>query len=144
MALAQLAYVSRRVDALCPETLEQIVGRARVRNAQRRISGVLICRGTHLLQLLEGDLEDVVALYDTIRGDPRHADVHCVMFRNVKRRMFPDCGMEMAALESAGTAARDRLARVVKDVVSRTDTWPRCPQGRLLLNDFREQLATAA
>ena len=75
MALAQLVYLSRRNHALDPAALEQLALRSSVRNAQRRITGILLSRGVHLMQLLEGDMQDVVELYETIRSDPRHAEV---------------------------------------------------------------------
>ena len=142
MALAQLVYVSRRDDALCPEALEQLVGRSRIRNAQRRITGVLLSRGADLLQLLEGDLHDVVELYEMIRSDPRHADVFCVMCKNVKTRTFPDSGMELAVLDSAGAAVRQRLARVVRDAASMPHA--RRPGAATLLDEFRDELPCAA
>ena len=142
MALAQLVYVSRRAEALGPEALEQIVGRSRVRNAQRRITGVLLARGAHLMQLLEGDLHDVAELYETIRSDPRHAEVCCVVCKNVKKRMFPDCGMELAVLDRAGPALRERLDHLVRDAASMPDA--RRPGAAAALSEFREQLARAA
>ena len=154
MALAQLVYVSRREQALDLGALQQLALSSSVRNAQRRITGVLLSRGDHLMQLLEGDMADVVELYETIRADARHAEVRCVMCRNVKRRMFPDSAMRLAELDGAppadgGPAAlaadsdRERIASLVRDVASRTDIWHRCAEARALLDDFRAQLVSA-
>ena len=146
MALAQLVYVSRRHDALSPDALEQLVGRSRTRNAERRITGVILSRGPHLLQLLEGDLYDLAALYETIRADPRHAEVYCVMCRNVKARLFPDTGMELAVLDPAGAAAAacGRVEKLVREVASLPDARRPAAGARALLHDIREQLAGAA
>ena len=144
MALAQIVYVSRRHESLAPEVLEQLVGRSRARNAQRRITGVLIAGATHLMQLLEGDLHDIVELYETIRCDPRHGQVYCVVCKNVKRRMFPESGMELAVLESAGAALRERLGRLVRDAASMPEARRPGTEPAIALSTFRERLAAAA
>jgi hypothetical protein len=144
MALAQLVYVSRRDESLQLDGLERIVARSKARNAERNITGVLLCHGVNLMQLLEGELSDVVGVYETIRVDPRHRDVRCLVCKNVSKRIFPDWAMALADLESPALLNRDRLVRLLHDIGSRVDTSHYGVEARLLLNDFRQQLGCAA
>lgn len=62
-------------------------------NAQQGITGMLYLSGGVFVQLLEGPEAAVMALYLTIRQDPRHS--HCtLLFTEVcNNRLFPDWNM---------------------------------------------------
>lgn len=54
------------------------------------------------MQLLEGQRERVLALYDRIRNDTRHTDCRLVLESPVTMRGFRDWGMVMPGLPMAG------------------------------------------
>ena len=59
-------------------------------------------------------------------------------------RMFPEWGMELADLNHKATLDRARLLRMVEDVRANADTSHYAVEARILLQDFRQQLAAAA
>ena len=140
MALTQLVYVSRRPITLDRRVLEDIVARSARFNASRGITGILLCCGQHFIQLLEGELAEVMELFERIRCDERHTDVRCLLVKNVARRLFPEWGMGLADLDAQGVLNTDRLRRLLDDVRAAHDTGPFSLEARLLLNDFRAQL----
>jgi hypothetical protein len=140
MPLTQLIYVSRRTDALTLDALREVVGQSRVRNASLGLTGVLLCCGRHLMQLLEGDPEAVRATFDRIEADPRHADVACIYSKPVRRRLFAEWSMELFDLGSKAVLDTGRLTRLIEDVRARTDTASYGVEARILLADFKQQL----
>jgi len=144
MALAQLIYVSRRTPALSLDTLNEIVTFSTQRNASRSVSGILLCCGKDLMQLLEGELEDIVTLYDRIRQDSRHTHVSCLYCKNVTRRLCPEWGMGLADLQSKAVLDRSRLSKLIDDIRLNVDTSHFAVEARVLLRDFKQQLHKAA
>ncbi len=143
MALTQLLYVSRRTPLLKRDVLEAIVERSALANARRNITRVLLCCGTGIMQLLEGELADVKALYDVIEIDPRHDQVHALVCKSVRKRLFPEWGMGMADLDRKGTLDTRRLMQLVQDIRAMNDTSHFGVEARVLLSDFKQQLNAA-
>ena len=141
MSLSQLVYVSRRTRDLSAGALEQVVRASAARNAARGVTGVLLCCGTHVMQLLEGDAAVVDPLFDTIRADPRHTAVERLLAKPVRKRMFPEWAMGLADLNQNAPLNRPRLIELLETIRTRTDTAGHSVEARVLLNDFRQQLA---
>jgi len=72
-----LTYVSRSLidPATGDEEVARIVELSRRNNAPLNITGALIFSGTHFVQTLEGRVDDVHSLMETISRDPRHTEV---------------------------------------------------------------------
>ena len=94
MTLMRLIYASHPFgfDDL---TLANILTTAQRYNAEKDVTGTLICREDLYLQLLEGDRDDVQALYEKIKRDDRHADATILVQEVTAQRLFPPgrCGM---------------------------------------------------
>ncbi|MEM6474874.1 MAG: BLUF domain-containing protein [Pseudomonadota bacterium] len=73
--------------------LAGILSQARRNNPANRITGALICRGDMYLQLIEGPVAAINALYARIVEDDRHANVELLLAERVERRIFPDWAM---------------------------------------------------
>lgn len=61
-----------------PNIVGQIVGQARVRNAGRDITGLLVFDGLNFCQHIEGPRNELTRLMDRIGQDTRHGDVRVV------------------------------------------------------------------
>ena len=57
------------------------------------VTGVLLASRTHFLQVLEGNFEDVNAVFRRIVRDDRHAELSIVAFSIVDARLFDGWGM---------------------------------------------------
>ena len=144
MALAQLIYVSRASKALVGDDLQAVAAQSATDNAKRDVTGVLLCCGPHLMQLLEGEVAEIVALFEHIRRDPRHSEVELLICKNVNKRLCPDWGMELVDLDARAILKRDRLTSLIDDLRSRHNTAHFSAEARLLLHDFKQQLQRAA
>ena len=92
MELTQLIYTSEPFgfdDAM----LNGILVQARRNNPLHDITGCLICRADVYLQLLEGPVTAIDALYARIKDDNRHLAVATLSHAPVSTRMFPDWAM---------------------------------------------------
>ena len=143
MALAQLIYVSRRRTDVSMTVLSAIVDQSAMDNARRGMTGALLCCGVHLMQILEGELGDIVTLFERIRTDPRHTEVRLLLCKNVDKRMFSEWGMTLADLDARITIDRQRLMQMLEDVRQTHDTARHSVEARLLINDFKRQMQAA-
>ncbi|MDO6460472.1 BLUF domain-containing protein [Granulosicoccaceae sp. 1_MG-2023] len=73
--LQQFIYTSVIADELPPGTVGQIVRRARRKNRQLGLSGLLIFDGERFCQYLEGPPAGMTLMRDLICQDPRHSAV---------------------------------------------------------------------
>ena len=144
MALAQLIYVSHLQEDIAANTLQALVDRSQEDNRQRHITGVLLCHGRNLMQVLEGELADITALFERIRADRRHSEIRCVICKNIHKRLFPEWGMNLADLDSTATLDRNRLLRMVEDIRSTHDTSHYAIEARVVMQDFKQHLSCAA
>jgi len=75
-------------------TLQQLEQRASSANAQRSITGYLTYRNERFTQYLEGSSDDLIAVMNRIRQDPRHT-ISVEMDLGVTRRRFPGWSMRL-------------------------------------------------
>ena len=141
MGLIHVVYVSRRTAALGAEELKRLVAQSVRRNRAREITGVLMCGGEHIMQLLEGEADVVDALFQRIRSDPRHQEVQLLLRKTVRKRLFPESRMALAELKRRFRLDRGRLSRLIEYVQTTGDTSQHTIETRLLLADFQQQLA---
>jgi len=101
-----LVYRSHQAQILSEPELIQLIESARARNRELAITGLLLqCEG-QFLQLLEGEKDDVIDLYQAIARDTRHQTVTLLAQGPLKSRSVPDwplafrrtSGDELAAL----------------------------------------------
>lgn len=118
-AVHEILYCS----VLSPDQSASIVGRivsqARARNAQDRITGLLVFDGIRFCQHVEGSRDDVVELMRRIARDPRHQDVRVVYEGSRAERRYQRFDLGFAQSEDAddmagihdleGRAALDRF-----------------------------------
>lgn len=79
--------------------LRALVERARIRNTNQNITGVLLSNGSDVMQILEGSEESVVKLFHKIRDDQRHSGVVELMRDYGPRRRFNNAGMLLFDLQ---------------------------------------------
>lgn len=89
----QLNYRSQARKDLQMKDLEAILSSANLTNTAFDISGCLIFHNGYFLQILEGDKEDVLAIYEKIKKDSRHEAVTLLGESVVEKRTFPEWNM---------------------------------------------------
>ncbi|KZE25752.1 diguanylate phosphodiesterase [Cronobacter sakazakii] len=113
--LSTLIYRSRLKGDIDQASLQVIVRQAQTRNAQMRVSGILVFDGHQFLQVLEGPLHAVEALFGRISQDERHDFVVELMRDYAPRRHFENVGMALFDLRNV--KAHAVLKAVVKSSV---------------------------
>lgn len=114
--LMQLMYISRAVKPFTQQELEELVAKANSNNRHIDVTGSLVYNAGVFLQVLEGDKNQLLELYDTIKDDPRHHKVKKIYFEKADRRLFSKWFMHLANIEASDskdlTPIRDLLAAV--------------------------------
>ena len=88
-----LIYVSTATKALHEEQLISLLESCRENNLKQKVTGMLLYKNGHFMQMLEGDEKTVKSLYEKICCDKRHHGQYLVMTGNTEQRAFPDWSM---------------------------------------------------
>ena len=91
-----LIYTSRAAVEVTPAVLSDLIKTSQARNAHDGITGLLVFRAGHFLQLLEGEESKVRALYADICDDSRHHSVILQGEALTESRIAPDWSMQLA------------------------------------------------
>lgn len=137
MSLYEIVYVSRASEEMPQEALTALLDKARSRNAEQGVTGVMIYHRRSFMQLLEGDKADVLALYERIARDPRHTQLRKLWDGPIAQRSFADWGMAFFAPDAARLAQhpgfRDLLSQELTALASDN-------MGKQLLMSLREDM----
>jgi len=94
MNLNHCIYCSSAADEnLSKEALDEILEQSRANNAKAEITGMLLFESGAFFQVLEGDGEQIEALYQKIRKDSRHENVTKLIFEPIEERSFGEWSM---------------------------------------------------
>ena len=88
MKVRQLVYVSASVELMSDDVLMTILEKARIRNEELGITGLLLYAGGNFIQVVEGDPANVEQLYRRIKRDPRHRQFIVMLDHMVEERSF--------------------------------------------------------
>ncbi len=101
--LYSMAYFSRSTLTGTREDLvreiESLLGVARQKNKELNITGALLYSGGYFSQVIEGPMDEVEELFETIQNDPRHTEVTVLHFNPVDNRSFSNWSMALAGIE---------------------------------------------
>jgi hypothetical protein len=113
MSLNQLVYISQSVRKMSSEDLIAIQRTAKANNETIDVTGSLFYNGGWFLQVLEGPLETITALYNKIEHDPRHKNSRMLYNEPAKFRTFTRWSMNMTNLEERQSDKYDELVDVI-------------------------------
>lgn len=99
----QLMYLSDAVRDFPTSELESLLEKARAYNEPRGITGCLIYGNGKFIQFIEGEKDQVVALYEKIEKDPRHNNVLLYQPAVSANRLFEEWSMGFKTLKEKHT-----------------------------------------
>ena len=100
MDMIELVYVSKAVQRLKQEQLEEILSKARKNNTESGITGLLLYDGYGtFIQVLEGPEDAVETLFEKIKVDTRHTHINRIGLHFIHARSFPDWQMGFKILD---------------------------------------------
>ena len=97
--LYEAIYVSTLAPGRPVSSVGNIAGKARVSNPIRGITGLLIFDGMRFCQQLEGMKQQVLALLEKVRHDPRHTNVQIVHHDELASRRFNNFSLGYTTVE---------------------------------------------
>lgn len=79
--LTQFAYVSHQVHDFNEDELHELMRKARKRNKELDLTGLLLFDKPLFLQILEGPKDSIEQMIESLQADPRHRDLD-IIYRN--------------------------------------------------------------
>jgi hypothetical protein len=102
--MLELIYASAAVKPFSQAELTTLLAKARIKNTRMGVSGMLLYDRGSFLQVLEGEADDVLAIYGVVSKDPRHERVVKLLETITPARSFADWSMGFAAGEQIRAA----------------------------------------
>jgi hypothetical protein len=97
--MKRLLYISTARQVIGTAELETLLQKARRANAAAGVTGILAAGGRRFLQLLEGPVDAVDAIFARIERDPRHFAIVTLSQKDIDRRQTGDWSMAFHDLE---------------------------------------------
>lgn len=94
-----LIYASAATKPFSQSELLELLEKSHANNSKLGITGMLLYREGNFMQLLEGEEESVLNLYDKISADPRHLGIVRFLQGHHDERQFPDWSMGFRNLD---------------------------------------------
>lgn len=94
----QLLYLSSSAQKMDEQELLGLLEKSRKSNEKRGITGFLLYNDGNIIQLLEGEKEDVENLYLKIARDIRHDGLIRLFQAFTEKRDFPDWSMGFSSI----------------------------------------------
>ncbi|MDB5963203.1 MAG: hypothetical protein JWP59_4497 [Massilia sp.] len=113
MSINQLVYISQAVRKMSAADLLAIQRVAKENNAPIDVTGSLFYNGGWFLQVLEGPLATIDALYRKIEKDPRHKNSRVLYKQPATFRTFTRWSMNMTNLEDRQADKYEQLVEVI-------------------------------
>lgn len=98
--MIELVYYSFSEKEISSKIIDDILKIAHNNNPKKNITGCLLYHNKIFLQILEGEKQNVLSLFETIKKDNRHNNVTLIKTENVNNRMFPGFSMAFDELNN--------------------------------------------
>jgi hypothetical protein len=89
----RMIYKSRSVEPLNWDIVRSITSVSERNNQACGVTGVLLASRSHFMQAVEGNFEDVNAVFRRICRDDRHVELSIIGFTVIDARLFGGWGM---------------------------------------------------
>lgn len=97
--LYELIYRSTAKSTITDQDLKDILETARRFNKDNHITGCLLYHKGQFLQMLEGDFQTLLNLYERIKHDRRHHEFLLLHMKETSQRIYTDWTMAFKSLE---------------------------------------------
>ena len=110
--MLQIAFSSTMIEPLDDTELSQLVEQSRTYNHSVGISGSMVVGGNRFASMLEGEEQEISALFGRICRDPRHHAIVLLGRRMTDHRLFADHPLGLERLAPIGPSMS--LAQMAK------------------------------
>jgi blue light- and temperature-responsive anti-repressor len=122
--LSTIVYRSRAIAPPADLDLFYMLGQARQRNREMSLTGILLYDRGHFFQWLEGPDERLGQVWQSIKRDPRHADVQIVGDMQIPIRLFGAWHMQFAHRDQQHAALVDGFVVADTSILDELHTHP--------------------
>ena len=119
--LAQLVYISHSAVEFSSADLQKLALQAQSNNRKNEVTGFLLYSSGFFIQLLEGPLDIIEALFQKISSDSRHQQIRWLTTHFIEQRMFPDWDMNLIDFLNGDRFDSDRFKRIEHRLESMED-----------------------
>ena len=103
--LQSLVYVSTASHPLSDDEISHLLERARARNAQEQVTGVLLYSYGNFMQYLEGPRTGIARVYEHILADRLHHGIIELVREPIRAREFADWTMAFRSISAFGLSS---------------------------------------
>lgn len=95
-----LIYVSYAVEHFTQDRLKELLRRCVEKNESQGVTGMLLYIEGKFIQVLEGEKEVILRIYDKILNDERHRKVKVIIEGVIAKRNFPNWSMGFKSMNN--------------------------------------------
>jgi hypothetical protein len=107
--LRALVYVSTASHPLVQQEIDHLLDRARARNTQEQVTGVLLYSHGNFMQYLEGPADGIGIVYRAIKADRLHHGIIELLDEAITEREFSDWSMAFRSVSAFGLSSPERF-----------------------------------
>ncbi len=131
-------YTSTAAANFSPDDLVQLLTKAREKNSQVGVTGLLVHKDGRFMQLLEGPREAVEKVWARIQADSRHAKLTVLLDGFTKERQFSEWSMGFRDLNSAEARSIHGYSDFLNTPLDGTEFKTSPSRGQRLLLSFKK------
>ena len=107
--LHALVYVSSASHRVTAPEINHLLERARARNVQEQITGVLLYSHGNFMQYLEGPAAGMAKVYEAIKSDKLHHGIIELLREPIVSREFADWSMAFRSVSAFGMSSPEKF-----------------------------------
>jgi len=139
--MIELVYMSQAKRIFTEEELNKILMSARRNNLAAGITGMLLYDGKGtFMQAIEGEKDKIYQLFNRIKADSRHGDVHLLCEAAINERSFPDWNMGYKRLSKANTNTIQGFSTLLESGSNAEVTGKNGSFAVAMLNHFKQSI----
>ena len=135
--LESIVYVSSAVKLLSLDEIQHLLSRARERNREYGVTGVLLYIGGNFMQYVEGPAQGLDVIYRIIQEDELHSGIILVSREAIEERQFGDWSMAFQTREFEGYVGRPNEKNLIDMIQGMPADNP--STARIVLRSFWER-----
>lgn len=85
-----ICYVSTRTNEVSEEEIRELLQKREKENSRNEVKGLLLYSEGKFFQVLEGEKNLILSLFEDIQKDPRHKDLMQIVGREISEGSYDD------------------------------------------------------
>lgn len=136
--MLSLVYASSAVRLFNRAELIELLDVSRQANQENGITGMLLYRGGNFIQVIEGENEAVLQLYENIKADPRHSNIILLSQDPILERQFAEWSMGFRNIDQMSRQELEGFSEFLEDDFSPDYFRERPTRAYILLLSFKK------